>query len=405
MKNKLNKYLLVFILILVGNINIYTQKIVLKTKESGYPAFDKLFRLRWEIEDTYHQRGKILIENGLIFMPGIFEYAVETQTGNKIFFNEVVTQNILRSKIKDSILIVYKSIEDKACLTNIYINKRITSSACYNTSIGELNSLFLEDSLYFLSRDKNEDICINIKRPNYILWKFNSESPNENIYMKYDSSFVFFENEKILLLKRHNGKINWSIQPGKLEKERLLIKDNLYFVTNEKDNKNTFWSLNLKSKEINWKTEFTDEPERDIIEKNDTLFFVTREALLYIDCKTGKIIKKVQGWFGKHDIACFNKYLMIHDFNLDYFPIYTVIERKTGEIKYRYFTSEGFPPLTVENISEEAKKIRDEGGSGWEEGVGHNWLDRAFIDFVEDPSTGLLYGNISGTLICFELIK
>ena len=192
---------------------------------------------------------------------------------------------------------------------------------------------------------------------------------------------------------------------GELLSKPLLSNNTLFFITQKSSSTRTLWSFDVNKRSINWTYDFEYFAYAlDLVVKDETLYFVSDQGICFLNNKTGQIIKIIKGYFDASVLTTLGKYLVLLDRNTRGMAFPTAIDMTTGEICYRGFTSKGFPPVTEENMSEEAKSMKAQGIPGWTEGLGWNNLDGSVIYLVEDQENGLVYGN-NGEYYCFEIIK
>ena len=395
----------VFIIYLILNtFNIYSQGIQLKNKESKYPAFDKLFRLKWKIEDNDIRSGKILIKDGLVFCPGISEYYISGIPGDKIYFDDILKKNDSNKISKKNFLIAYPKYEKVSI--NINTGEEITSGSGSLISSFLNQSKILSDSIYYYPLSEKLIMAKDLNRPRRVLWKYPTEDNIIYRYMKFDSTFVVFTEKKLLLLNARKGYKEWETSVGSLACDPILLNNDIFFISQGPEKKITVNSINLHERKKNWSKEFESTSHYyELAAEKDKVCFVNDKGVHALNILSGKEIFLAEGSYVNDVISIIDGLIFVYDYKLESIIIGTGIDLNTGKIKYQYFTSEGFPAKGENDMTKEAKRMKEAGEADWWEGLGYNYLDGNEISFTKDPKTGLVYGNSRGIVYCLEYIK
>jgi len=397
------KYAFIIYMIL-NTFNTYSQGIHLKNKESKYPTFDKLFRLKWKIEDNNIRSGKISMKDGLVFCPGISDYYINGESGDKVYFANLIGKSDTDKILKAKVLIAYPA--NKKMLININTGEEITSGSGQFISSFLNQSAFLNDSIYYYPISEKLIMAKDLNRIRRVLWKFPTEDNIIYRYMKFDSTFVVFTEKKLLLLNARKGYKEWETSVGPLACAPILINNDIFFISQGPEKKITLNSINLHERKKNWSKEFESTSHYyDLAVEKDKICFVNDRGVYALNVQTGKEIFLAEGNYVNDVISIIDDLIIVYNYKLESIIIGTGIDLNTGKIKYRYFTSEGFPAKGEDDMTEEAKRMKKAGEADWWEGLGYNYLDGNETYFTKDPKTGLVYGNSRGTIYCLEYIK
>ncbi|MEN8122778.1 MAG: hypothetical protein ABFS35_20725 [Bacteroidota bacterium] len=404
-KNLLNytSFLLVAILIFT---NCYSQGIQLKTDQSKYPAFDKLFKLKWEVVDKYIGEGELLLKNGLVFAPGAYKYCLDGKTGNKLLFSNEKDRLHLRKNIQDSILTFLNVYESMEKTRNVFTGKNILSGEFSSYESFLLDTKIIKDSIFFYPLASRKKLMAkDLNKPRRVLWVHETESDIIYKYQKFDSLFVVFTVNKLLLLNAKTGIKEWETPTERLICNPVLIDNNFYFITAGQENINTLYSFNLHERKKNWSLNFESTcGYYGLAAENDKLSYVSGKGVHILDAMTGKELSLTKGDYEEVVVSIVDDYVIVYNTGIESVSIGTAIDLNSGKIEYQYFTSKGFPPLGEDDMSELGKEMKERGDPDWWEGLGYNYLDGTDVHFVKDPTTGLIYGNGGGVVYCLEYL-
>jgi outer membrane protein assembly factor BamB len=89
------------------------------------PTLDNLLEVKWVVKGSKDSSNP-LINDGLVFETFGLTYALQAETGQKLYFNDLKHQSIIRSTTKDSI--IFFSSEEGVAIVNIYKGKIIFKS-------------------------------------------------------------------------------------------------------------------------------------------------------------------------------------------------------------------------------------------------------------------------------------
>lgn len=400
------KYLFLNAMIILLSINCYAQGIKLKTDQSKYPALDKLLKLKWEYTDKNIGKGKLLIKNGLIFPVGAYNYCLDGETGSKIEFSNENSKALISKSIPDSILLVYNNHRQRKLSINILKGIEITSGSLELINTNHRDSKFLIDTIYYYPVSEKLIMAKDLNRPRRVLWEYPTDYNIIYKYIKYDSLFVVFTEQQLLLLDAKKGTKEWETKIEQLTCDPVLIGDEFYFITKGKDETNTLYSFNLHKREKNWSIKFQrTSGYYGLAVDNGKVCFISGKGVDILDAGSGKEQFLVEGDYEETVVSIIDNYILVYDTGKESISIGTAIGLNSGKIEYQYFTSEGFPPLGEEDMSETAKEMREKGEADWKEGLGYNYLDGNDIYFTKDPSTGLIYGSTWDIVYCLEYVK
>ncbi|MCG8697162.1 MAG: hypothetical protein MI922_03850, partial [Bacteroidales bacterium] len=265
-----------------------------------------------------------------------------------------------------------------------------------------------ENKVIYRSADKKHIGLDSIKKYSTSpKWKFKSETEIFDKYFQDDSVLYIFSRNKLHKLDYNKGvELKVIDLNGNLSSTPSFENGTFYFITSTKGLNRKIWSIDVNNWKVNWATEFEHFSFLlDVVHKDNNIYLVDNYGLNKVNKKTGERTLIISGYFETTGISIIRNYLFIpQHIDSEDVHVYAAIDLESNEIKYRRFTSEGFPPVTEETMSEEAKEMKADGISGWKEGLGYNRLDGTEVYFVEDPKTGLVIGNGNG-FYCFEFIE
>jgi len=407
MKNiKAIKLVIIAVAILISSPGI-SQGIKLRTDDIKYQAFDKLFKLKWKTVDKNFSRGKLLINNGLVFCTGVYSYCLEGKTGDTLNFSDQNDRLKIRKYLHDSILIVLNVLERVEKIINVFTGEEVISAGFSGYRPYLLDSKFIKDSIYYYPISKGLIIMAkDLKRPSRVLWKYPTESEIIYKYLRFDSLCVVFTQQKLILLNGKTGIREWESSVKRLVSDPILIDNDFYFITAATDKVNTLYSFNLHERKMNWSIDFASTcGYYGLAVDKGKACYISGKGVHIMDAKTGKELFLAKGWYDETVISIIDDYIIVYDKNLESISIGTGIGLNTGKIEYQYFTSDGFPPLGEDDMSELGKEMKAKGEADWWEGLGYNYLDGTDVFFTKDNSTGLIYANGGGIVYCLEYIK
>jgi len=400
------KYLFLNAMIILLSINCYAQGIMLKTDQSKYSSLDKLFKLKWEFTDKNIGKGKLLIKNGFIFPQGAFDYCLDGRSGNVLHFSSEKDLNQIKEGVEDSLLSVLNTYMHKEKVFNIFTGKSFIYAGFTDYASYLLDSKFLKDTIYYYPVSEKLIMAKDLNKPRRVLWKYSTDYNITYKYIKYDSLFVVFTEQQLLLLDAKKGTKEWETRIEQLTCDPVLIGDEFYFITMGQNETNTLYSFNLHKREKNWSIKFQrTSGYYGLAVDNHKVCFISGKGVHILDAISGKQLFLVEGDYEETVVSIVDNYVLVYDYGKESISIGTVIGLDSGKIEYQYFTSEGFPPLGEEDMSETAKEMREKGEADWREGLGYNYLDGNDIYFTKDPSTGLIYGSTWDIVYCLEYVK
>lgn len=397
------KTILIVLLVVSKSLPICSQGVQLKTKESKYPSFDKLFKLKWTFEDRNINYGKLLVYNGMIFCPGITGFCIDGKSGEKKSIDNNL--NITNSD-NEYFISVFDPINYLESVINISNGKTIFTAGFRQCPSFLLGTKLLIDSLYYYATEDNYIKAKDLNRPRRTLWKFPTEHEIRFKHIRYDSTFVVFTKKKLYLLNVLTGAKEWETEIEDLISDPVMIGSNIFFIAKNEQRINTLFSIDLQERKRNWSVNFPySTPRVGLAAGNNMVCYVTNKGVHILDASTGKELHLIEGRYAKTVVSIVDDYAIAYNNDIESIQIGTGINIKTGKIDYQYFTSEGFPPKGEADMSDYAKKMKENGESDWWEGLGYNYLDGTDVIFVKDPTTGLVYGNSRGIVYCLEYIK
>lgn len=404
MKTRIFIYTVIQILLMSIYSTSYSQGIRMKNKQSEYPAFDKLFKLKWKIEDKEIALGKVLAKDGLVFLPGIEEYFVNGKSGEKKYFKQLSEQEKNDYKLSGYLFVYNKyGRENLLCLKT---NEVLLSGSSGIVNLFNGYAKFIDDSIFYYPLTETLVMAQDLNRIRRVLWKYPTEDTIKYRYMKFDTSSIVFTKKDLLLLNAKKGNKEWQINVGELICDPVLLDDNIYFISRWPHNKMTLNSINLREQKKNWSKDYNlDTYFYGFAAEKNRLCFISNEGVQIHDTETGEMLFLVNEGYEKRIISIVDGLIIAYNWEMESVEIATGIDINTGKIKYRYFTSEGFPPMGEENMSDEAKRMKEAGEADWWEGLGYNYLDGTMIHFVKDPKTGLVYASGRGVVYCLEYVK
>lgn len=376
-------------------------------KNLSIPTFDKLLKLKWKISTDNFQLGEPIYKNGIVFFTAEKDFAVDAETGKKLFFNDPVDSDVIRERVKDSIMLF--SGQGYSHLINIYTGKEIE-----NFSFHSSYPLFVSPKMFNNSaiiRYSGKKSIINykfIERYPYVdpEWIFDSQSSIFDDYIELDSNLLIFDETDLYCVNNKNGEIIWQFTIGAPLYSNPIIDGNILYFVKKKDRlTKTLCSFNIDTKSIDWSYDFSYfKVYVKILLHEGTIFLAGTNGIYFINSSNGSQEKYIKGSFAGESLSQIDKYIIMLNQDAEGIPVPVAINMFTAELSYQRFASEGFPPITVKNMSDEAKKMKENGELGWDEGLGWNNLDGGDIFLVEDKETGLIYCN-NGNYYCFEIIE
>lgn len=289
------------------------------------PYVDKLLRVKWSIPIDRHLRPPVIMD-GIIFLYGNHDFAIDGETGKKLYFDSKIAQSNLREAMEDSI--IYNEDRYGAECTNIYNGKKYE----LKSSITEKIIYPVKDSLVFVFKDRKKDSLV----------AYNIISKKNKWSYPYKPRFQYTEilNDKILLgdgrnvycLEAKTGEMLWQIDNIRFESNIIVRGINAFCFTS-----NGFYEINLETGEVLW--EYLELKGGGGI-ADDKLIYFYYQGLNSLNTKTYKFEWQLKGEVGAN--AILNDYIISYDGDISLGGAIVIVNKNTGEIEYKGWETDRF---------------------------------------------------------------
>ncbi len=256
---------------------------------------ENLLKMKWiAIVETPKEDSNLpiappMVKNGLVFPNTVATHVFDASTGRKLYYRNSETKKIIKSQLKDSLLIFQET--DLLRIQNIYTGEifrmyRQDFFQRQNESPRFLNNPFIltaeEDVLKMVNIDDNKTIMER---------QFNSRLIGNYIVM---DNFIFFADLEYMYFMDFNGVITDSLSLGEMDCKPILDEETIYAFID----KLGLVAIDTKSRQVKW-TYKNDWFDALLLVEGDTLYanhgcisaFGKKKGELYwdMDCESNEV--------------------------------------------------------------------------------------------------------------------
>ena len=299
-----------------------------------------------KIDQWYGSDDSPLLEKGILFLYSTSDYAVDVETGEKLYFQRPEVQQKFRKTFSDS-LIVFDH-EERIVVVNLYTGEELFNKRRKKSSYaGDSNPVLTNQPILVITADRGETSVVEgyHLQNREVVW---SVEPKGFVYSQpvYHEGFVLlFVDSALQQLDIKTGQLVHEVSVGSSKlRSSLKQKGNKIFVWIEEQG---LLCINIETQKIIWSY-----VEDDInmgsckLVINDTTLYFANRHIYALDISSGKLLWKSQTdcVSSSYHLARVSNFILFYQNCYDAYDQIFALDLATKKLKYMSFTSEDFMP-------------------------------------------------------------
>ena len=360
------------------------------------PTINKLLKSKFSINSEFDYSKGYYLKNAIIVDSFIF---------NKPNLDSVVSlvssKNIEIKSIKNSFIKkhhIYDLTRDVYVIS--YENKKelIIPKKEHAAYTGYEESYFTDSNIIYFKYSSKSIVAYDIVKKN-IIWEYFADEKVYTEAVPFDNVLVFSTKNEFCIIDKVTGSLVWQYSIGSLTEKGKSINSSIEIQGNYAylwAEKNGVYCIDIKKHKVKWNSFKNTERARTtmtMVFDQDTLFFGLYPHIYAVNKYTGDIFWKSEeiNISGSYIVALHPKWIFYYEhFNELNANFLCALNRATGKLAYKGFTSEDFPPGNANGDDSEAPL---------------NELDFYAISWIRKTHGNLLIGTYLDKLYCFEILE
>lgn len=339
----MNRSFLLLIACFTSSVETYSQDI------GKLLPINNLLKPHWsmKIDQWYGSDDSPLLEKGILFLYSTPDYAVDVETGEKLYFHNDEVQQRFKSTFSDSLVIF--DYEERTVVVNLYNGKELLNRRIKKSSyIGRSQPVITNNRIVLMAHAKeNHDFikAVNVENGKD-LWTYKLESYLYTKPVLYKEKLLICANGTLMFIDLYTGaKVDsLELSNGETNSNIEIANSRAYVWTVERG----IVSVDIENHSVLWN--YNDLPNYSksakIIIDKDTLYIADR-YIYALNTNSGELLWKseeVDCVSSSYHLAKVSDFILFYQNCYDAYDQIFALDLATKKLKYMSFTSEDFMP-------------------------------------------------------------
>lgn len=309
---------------------------------------NRLLKPHWfsKVDEWYGSDSSPLLKKGILFLYSTPDYAVDVETGKKLYFHSAEVQQRFKSTFSDSLVIF--DYEERTVVVNLYNGKELLNRRIKKSSyIGRSQPVVTNNRIVLMAHAKEDNDLIkavNVENGKD-LWTYELESYLYTKPVLYKEKLLICANGTLMFIDLYTGaKANsLKLSNGETNSNIEIANSRAYIWTVERG----IVSVDIENQSVLWN--YNDLPNYSksakIIIDKDTLYVADR-YIYALNTESGELLWKSEAncVSSSYHLAKVSGFILFYQNCYDAYDQIFALDLATKKLKYMSFTSEDFMP-------------------------------------------------------------